>query len=58
MIDVFNADFITGNPLLRIFQKADKVVIGNLPAEKGVNYRPEMTSTQSDSMSLSPLNRF
>lgn len=58
VIDCFNAHFIAGNPLPSIFQKADRVVIGNLLAEKGGNYRSEMTSTQSDSMSLSPLDLF
>lgn len=56
VIDLFNAHFTANNSLLRIFQKADRVVIGNLHAEKGQNYRFEMTSTQSSSMSLIPLN--
>lgn len=47
MIDLFNADFIASNPPLRIFQKADRVVIGNLLAEKGGNCCSEMTSNQS-----------
>lgn len=58
VIDRFNAQFIAGNPLPSIFQKADRVVRGNLLAEKGGNYRSEMTSTQSGSTSLSPLDLF
>lgn len=47
VIDLFNAHFIAGNPPLRIFQKADRVVMGNPLAEKRENYRTEITSTQS-----------
>lgn len=32
VIDLLNAHFIAGNPPPRIFQKADRVVIGNLLA--------------------------
>lgn len=34
LMDLFNAHFIAGNPLPSIFQKADRVVMGNLLAEK------------------------
>lgn len=55
VIDLLNVHFTAGNPRPRIFQKADRVVIGNLLAgEKGGgNYRSEMTSTQSGAASLS-----
>lgn len=45
VIDLFNAHFIAGNPPPRIFQKADRVVIGNLLAQKEENYCSEITST-------------
>lgn len=58
MIDLFNAHFIAGNPPPRLSLSADSVVIGNLLAEKGGNYRSEITSTQSGKMSFSPLKLF
>lgn len=34
LIDLFNVHCIAGNPLPSIFQKTDRVVMGNLLAEK------------------------
>ena len=56
VIDLFNAHFIAGNPPPRIFHRADRVVMGNLLAEKGENYHSEMIQGRSGSVSLSPYN--
>lgn len=56
VIDLFNAHFIAGNTPPRIFHQADRVVIGNLLAERGENYRSEMIQGRSGSVSLLPYN--